>query len=152
MTTAHENLHADPASPAIAALRGIGAKVTSSRVRVLQQLRAAPGPATHREVLDAVQAVSDAPIDRVTIYRVLDWLVEQQLAQKAADQHGVFRFAPMQGDGAHDAHVHFRCATCGGVFCLKDAPPPRPRLPKGFRLQRMSVDILGQCARCATEH
>jgi Fur family ferric uptake transcriptional regulator len=138
--------------PAIAALRGVGAKVTSARVRVLQQLRAAPGPLTHRELLDAVQMSGGMPVDRVTVYRVLDWLVEQQLAQKAADQHGVFRFAAAQGAGTHDTHVHFRCATCGGVFCLKDAPPPRPRLPKGFRLTRMDVDIQGECARCARAH
>jgi Fur family ferric uptake transcriptional regulator len=130
-------------------LRAVGAKITAARVRVLQQLRVAPAPMTHRELLDAVQDAGTVPVDRVTVYRVLDWLVEQGLANKAADRHGVFRFAALQGGGVHDSHVHFRCSACGGVYCLKDAPPPRPRLPRGFRLQQVSVDIQGICARCA---
>lgn len=143
MSSAHQ------AAEAIPSLKAIGARVTAPRVQVLDALRGATTPLTHRELLDAVQAAGGLPVDRVTVYRVLDWLVEQGLAAKAADAQGVFRFASAQGQGVHDSHVHFRCSRCGGVFCLKEAPPPRPRLPRGFLLERMSVDILGQCARCA---
>lgn len=135
-------------TPVVAALRAVGAKVTAPRTQVLRVLRAAPAPLSHREVLERIDG---AAIDRVTVYRVLDWLVECGLAGKAADGHGVFRFAARES-GAHDTHVHFRCTRCGGLFCLKDAPPPRPRLPRGFRLSSMSVDIQGECARCAAAH
>lgn len=135
--------------PAAGALRAIGAKVTAPRVQVLRCLQSAPAPMTHRDVLEVLRERTELAIDRVTIYRVLDWLVTMNLANKAADGHGIFRFSATQSDRPHDSHVHFRCAGCGGVFCLKDAPPPRPKLPKGFRLASMTVDIQGECAACA---
>lgn len=137
---------------AVAALRSIGAKVTGPRVRIMDALTRAATPVSHRELLDRVRGGSGEQIDRVTVYRVLDWLVAMNLAHKAADDQGVFRFSAANASGAHDSHVHFRCSRCGGVFCLKDAPPARPRLPRGFRLTRMTVDIQGECARCSAAH
>ncbi len=133
-------------------LRAVGAKLTTPRRLILGVLQAALAPQTHREVLERLRALQLTEIDRVTVYRVLDWLVEQGLAHKAADSQGIFRFSQAQPSVVHESHVHFRCTRCGGVFCLKDAPPQRPRLPKGFRLGGMTVDIRGECAQCvATE-
>jgi Fur family transcriptional regulator, ferric uptake regulator len=143
-----DNPAARSANPDVLALRAMGAKVTGPRMRVMQALRLASTPPSHRELLDALQGDHGEQIDRVTVYRVLDWLVSMSLAHKSADAQGVFRFSPALA-GDHAAHVHFRCNLCGGVFCLKDAPPARPRLPKGFRLTQISVDIQGECARCA---
>lgn len=137
---------------AAGALRAVGAKLTTPRRMVLGLLRMAPAPQTHRDVLESLRALHLAEIDRVTVYRVLDWLVEQGLAHKAADGQGIFRFSQAQPGVVHESHVHFRCTCCGGVFCLKDAPPQRPKLPKGFRLGGMTVDIRGECSKCvATE-
>lgn len=129
-------------------LRTLGARLTAPRIQVLRALLAAPAPLSHRELLDRLREAS-AEIDRVTVYRVLDWLVDQGLAQKAADARRTFRFSAADPRLAHESHVHFRCTRCGGVFCLKEAPPPRPRLPRGFRLSRVNVDIEGACAGCA---
>lgn len=140
----------DDGGPAVAlALRAVGAKITAPRTRVLRCLQAAAAPMTHRDVLNVLREKADAAVDRVTVYRVLDWLVSMNLATKAADGQGIFRFSMNQADKPHDSHVHFRCSCCGGVFCLKDAPPPRPKLPKGFRLASVTVDIQGECAACA---
>ena len=130
-------------------LRALGAKVTLPRRRVLETLRRAPAPLSQRELIASLQARSGETLDRVTIYRVLDWLVEVGLANKAADSQGVFRFSAVAAPGVHDTHVHFRCVRCGGVFCLKEAPPAPPKLPRGFRLQQVSIDIRGECAACA---
>ena len=132
-------------------LRSVGARLTAPRQRVLHVLRAAQTPLTHRDVVDRVSAEGGATIDRVTIYRVLDWLVSVGLASKASDAQRVFRFAVSVPDVRHERHVHFRCTGCGGVYCLKDAPPPVPRLPRGFRLTGMHIDIQGECARCAAD-
>jgi Fur family transcriptional regulator, ferric uptake regulator len=131
------------------AIRATGSRATPSRVRVLQLLQSAQGPLSHAETARALATEALPEIDRVTLYRVLDWLCEAGLAHKAADTHGVFRYSAAQRDVKHDEHVHFRCIGCGRVYCLKSRPPPQPALPKGFRLRGMMVDIHGDCPRCA---
>jgi Fur family transcriptional regulator, ferric uptake regulator len=134
------------------AIRAAGARVTPSRVRVLHLLQMAHGPLSHGEIEEALADEAMPGIDRVTLYRVLDWLCEVGLAHKAADTRGLFRFSAAQPNVEHAAHVHFRCTGCGGVFCLKSPPPPPPRLPRGFRLDGMLLDIHGECPRCVRSH
>ena len=124
-----------------------GARATPARIRVLQLLRAAPTALTHTEI---ELALGKSAMDRVTLYRVLDWLVESGLAHKNADASRVFRFSAAAA-GEHTTHIHFRCEHCGRVFCLDAAPPAAPILPAGFSLSRMDFDLRGCCADCAME-
>ncbi|MDA0189126.1 MAG: transcriptional repressor [Proteobacteria bacterium] len=130
-----------------AQIRATGARATPARIRVLQLLRDAPAALTHHDI---EAALGDAMLDRVTLYRVLDWLVESGLAHKSADASRVYRFS-LAAPGEHTAHAHFRCEACGRVFCLDAAPPPPPVLPEGFQLSRMDIDLRGHCAACAGE-
>lgn len=123
--------------------------MTAPRVRVLGLLRNAPSPLSHGEIEFALGQEAFPAIDRVTLYRVLDWLIETGLAHKAADARGVFRFSAADPAGRHEQHLHFRCTGCGGVFCLDLPPPPPPSLPAGFHLSGMDLDIRGECAACA---
>ncbi len=125
-------------------IRRAGARATPARIRVLQLLRAAPTALTHNEIELALGALA---LDRVTLYRVLDWLVESGLAHKNTDAHRVFRFSAAAA-GEHTTHIHFRCEHCGGVFCLDAAPPAAPILPLGFSLSRMDFDLRGCCSAC----
>ena len=131
-------------SASVDLLRAAGVKVTPGRVRVLDALAGAAGPLSHA---DLETRFPDA--DRVTLYRVLDSLVACGLALKAVDARGVFRFSASGARREHSGHVHFRCTDCGGVFCLKAAPPPPPKLPRGFRLAEADYDVRGTCADCA---
>ena len=134
------------------AISATGARVTSARVRVLSVLRAAPGPLSHGDIEDLLKRDSLPGIDRVTLYRVLDWLADAGLANKAADARGVFRFSAANPDGEHLAHIHLRCTGCGGVFCLDVTPPPPPVLPQGFRFGGMALDVRGECPSCGLAH
>jgi Fur family ferric uptake transcriptional regulator len=129
-------------------IRAAGAKVTRGRVRVLEALYSARQPLCHAE-LESQLGDGEAGIDRVTLYRVLDSLVEHGLALKAVDTRGVFRFSATGVQRQHASHIHFRCTDCGGVFCLKAEPPPPPRLPRGFRLGEVEFDVRGTCAGCS---
>ena len=136
--------HAEAESTTI---RRIGARATPARVRVLRLLRAAPAALTHHQI---EQALGDLAIDRVTLYRVLDWLVESGLAHRTTDAQRTFRYSLAAG-GEHAAHTHFRCEDCGRVFCLDAAPPVPPSLPEGFCLSRIELDLCGRCAECTGE-
>ena len=126
-------------------IRRTGARATPARIRVLQLLREAPAALTHNEI---ELALGEQALDRVTLYRVLDWLVESGLAHKNTDAHRVFRFSAAAA-GEHTTHIHFRCEHCGGVFCLDAAPPAAPILPSGFSLSRMDFDLRGCCSTCS---
>lgn len=138
MTTAAET------STLAAQIRRTGARATPARIRVLQLLRATPAAMTHHAIETALGA---AVPDRVTLYRVLDWLVESGLAHRDTDANRVFRFSAAAA-GEHAAHAHFCCEDCGRVFCLDAAPPAPPALPQGFSLSRMAFDLRGRCAHC----
>ena len=125
-------------------IRRTGARATPARIRVLQLLRKAVTAQTHSEI---ELAFGDLALDRVTLYRVLDWLVESGLAHRNTDASRVFRFSAAAA-GEHVTHVHFRCEHCGRVFCLDAAPPEAPILPAGFILSRMDFDLRGYCATC----
>lgn len=126
-----------------ALLHEAGLKVTPGRLRVLEIMGEAAQPMCHADIEALLPDV-----DRVTLYRILDSLVACGIALKAVDPRGVFRYSVGAVRQEHRNHVHFRCTGCGGVFCLKAVPPAPPKLPRGFRLDAMEVDISGLCAGC----
>lgn len=131
-------------------IRALGARATPARVAVLQLLQGAERALSHHDV---EQALADADIDRVTLYRVLDWMVESGLAHRVTDAERVFRFSIASPTApAHSEHAHFRCEACGKVFCLEDIPINRPALPAGFSSHSVELCITGQCARCDDEN
>lgn len=130
-------------------IRAAGVKVTRGRVRVLDALHGARQPLCHGELETQLAGDEETPLDRVTLYRILDSLVACGLALRAVDTRGVFRFSAAAAQRRHADHIHFRCTDCGGVFCLKAEPPPPPKLPRGFRLAQVEYDVRGTCANCA---
>lgn len=133
-------------------VRGRHARVTAPRVRVLAELLAAGRPLTHHDVQRRVGGGERVdPVDRVTVYRVLDWLVEAGLAHRVAGPDRVFRFAAQ--DLSHGAHGHFRCTHCGRMFCIAEAAGAgrllRSILPAGFTGETIELTVSGRCAHCA---
>jgi len=125
-------------------IRHIGERATPARIRVLQLLRATPAALAHNEI---EQSLGLPALDRVTLYRVLDWLVASGLAHKSADSNRIYRFSAA-APGEHTTHIHFRCEQCGSVFCLDASPPIAPILPTGFTLTRLDFDLRGYCSVC----
>lgn len=136
-----------PTNIAADMIRKTGARVTGPRVRVLALLLSRRTPSTHR----ALEARLDANelIDRVTLYRVLDWLVVQGLAHKIAGHDHVWRFMAERDEVPH-AHAHFQCTDCSAVICMNNvAIPGGFSLPRGFRLKRTEFLMKGLCPTCS---
>ncbi|CAN5289275.1 hypothetical protein BH09PSE6_BH09PSE6_12380 [soil metagenome] len=144
-------------------LRERGERVTQPRVAVLATLLAATDaeeghPAfSHLEVSERVQS-EPVEIDRVTLYRVLEWLVEIGLVHKVAGDDRINRFGlsdVADRRGAIDAgHAHFTCASCHRVYCLDSAPhavATRAMLPAGFEAAEWTVTVRGTCRSCASQ-
>lgn len=130
------------------AIRATGARVTPARVRVLAALGGAKGPLSHGEIEDLLRQQALPEMDRVTLYRVLEWLVESGLAHRATNARGIFCFTLARTSVEHERHMHFRCTECGKVVCLDEPPPPPPKLPAGFHLSSVALDIRGECPEC----
>ncbi|HEY7986213.1 MAG TPA: Fur family transcriptional regulator [Methylophilaceae bacterium] len=133
-------------------IHAVGARATPARMRALGALRHADQPLSHADIEAELSAEKLPLIDRVTLYRVLEWLTEVGLAHKVVDFHGVFRFSANTPDAKHTQHAHFRCTDCGRVTCLDEPVPELPHLPRGFRLARVELDIQGECADCVASH
>jgi Fur family transcriptional regulator, ferric uptake regulator len=159
--SAVERTHLDQAR---SRLREQGARVTQARTRVLAELLAADSALSHADVLRMVeQAPLGEVFDRVTLYRVLDWLVDQHLAHRLTGVDRVYRFSAHgdtehghpSGKLAHDAHGHFRCRMCERMFCLAEAPGIQDHVqasvPNGFTPEKVEVTVLGRCANCARQ-
>lgn len=131
-------------------IRTFGARATPARIAVLRLLTVAERSLSHH---DLEQALASEGFDRVTLYRVLDWLVETGLALKNIDADRVSRFSIASAqEPTHAHHAHFRCEACGKMFCLEDIPVQAPALPSGFSGKTIEFCITGQCARCDVEH
>jgi len=138
-----------PAPPpsALRLLEARGVTATAARVQVLGMLLAAPTALTHAALMRTA-AEAGRPLDKVTLYRVLDWLVAQGLAHDVTDSDRARRFRAIQTQAGHAEHAHFECDACGRLFCLPDAAAT-PSTPPGFESRRIDVTVHGRCADCA---
>lgn len=148
------------------AIRAQGARVTATRVRVLATLMASSSALSHHELFDRIG--SSVSVDRVTVYRVLEWLVQSGLAHRIAGEDRVWRFSVVSsGDHEHDAHSghgghghhqephgHFQCDTCRRMFCI-EAPigveQNLERLPAGFQGRDVEMVVRGLCPACGKQ-
>jgi Fur family ferric uptake transcriptional regulator len=126
------------------ALRATGERVTPARLRVYVALLDSARALSHHELESALGA--GTPVDRVTLYRVLDWLVAQGLAHRVAGLDRVWRFSIAHE--SHASHAHFQCNRCGKVICLGEAATNRVPLPRGFRPEAVELTVKGRCAEC----
>ncbi|XZG70549.1 Fur family transcriptional regulator [Chitinibacteraceae bacterium HSL-7] len=118
------------------------ARITPWRVRVLTLLLSTQHPLSHQDVLNALGP--DA--DRVTVYRILDWLTEVELAHKLAGDDRIWRFAAAP---TPHHHAHFHCQRCGRFYCLEDvSTDPPAALPPGFAAESVEITVKGICAAC----
>jgi Fur family transcriptional regulator, ferric uptake regulator len=129
-------------------IRASGARLTQPRTAVLASLMGAAEAMSHTDVVERLPAGHE--IDRVTVYRVLDWLTESGITHRVAGDDRVWRFT-LTGPGEHShEHAHFACTQCGRVECLTSiSTASQFRLPRGYVMREVELTIKGVCAKCA---
>lgn len=87
--------------------------------------------------------------DRVTIYRVLDRLVEKKLAHQITNIDGVVKYANCHSCSSEHkhAHLHFNCENCKSVTCIEDIEPSF-KLPAQYRVNKVNFMVSGICPDC----
>lgn len=125
-----------------------GARLTGARVRVLAFLLAQAEAVTHH----AIEAGLDGreKIDRVTLYRTLDWLLAQGLVHKMLGEDRAWRFRANDTADTHRQHAHFKCNRCAAMTCLPSLTPGPQALPlpDGYQPQEVEMTVKGVCPAC----
>jgi Fur family transcriptional regulator, ferric uptake regulator len=97
-----------------------------------------------------IQAATKGLCDRVTIYRVLDRLVEEGIVHKIVNIDGVVKYANCHTCTTKHSHnhIHFSCQQCKSVTCLDDVEPTF-KLPKKYKVVEMNFTLSGLCPQCS---
>ncbi|HEX6679987.1 MAG TPA: Fur family transcriptional regulator [Gaiellaceae bacterium] len=122
------------------ALRARGQRVTLPRLAVHRFVTSAPQHVTADDIHDELPTLSFA-----TIYSTLDLLEEMGLVRRVSTLGGSAVY-----DSRVDAHDHAVCRVCGRMFDLESASVPATPAPRGFRVERTQVEVVGVCANCLT--
>lgn len=142
---------------AAAECRARGAQLTELRRQVLALVLASPAPIGAYALLDRLRAERPGAAPP-TVYRALDFLLEQGLVHKVERLNA---FVGCAGPGApaacrhgHDhPHQFLICGRCGATaeICdhrVAEALAAAARAA-GFRPERMTVEVEGLCGACA---
>ncbi len=130
-------------------MEGVGIRATKHRLAVLRVLGNAPNPMTAQEVFDALQA--RRTVHRVTVYRILESLVEGGVVDKISTGDRSFRYGLAPNEN-HPQHAHFYCRLCGLMTCLppESLPMPTRRVSPMIPgiVEKYEIRLDGVCHRC----
>ncbi len=128
-----------------------GVRLTEQRKAALRLLCMSDKPLSAYELLDRMRGVVRNPAPP-TVYRALDFLLEQGLVHKLESLHAYVGCT--HPDQPH-ARQFLICDDCGDVAEFED-PSVAKSLEAagkaiGFRTHRPVVEVLGTCAQCTAK-
>lgn len=88
-------------------------------------------------------------ISLATVYKNVHTFVDTGMLREVSLHHGSIRVEPFGKE-----HHHVMCERCRQIGdidagCITPSARMKQRLPRGFRVTRIAVDIVGICASCA---
>jgi len=123
-----------------------GQRTTTARLAVLNVLNTADGALSHAEIIERMSA--GYHFDRVTIYRVLDWLTEFHLIHRIASDDRAWRFQVSHSNMAQQ-HAHLHCTQCHKVICIDELQSSlSPKIRTQFQIESVDIIIKGRCPNC----
>ncbi len=142
----HSHCAHDPAR----ARHGHGVNLTAGRQRILDELCAAGRPVGAYEMMDRLLDANGKRPAPISVYRALDFLVDNGLVHRLASRNAFLACA--HGHGEREPVVFLICDTCGSV-----AEATSPGVNKGlaaiadgagFTPRSQVVEVVGRCATC----
>ena len=125
-------------------IESTGQRVTRARAAVLGTLLSAEHALSHQEI-EGLLAKSRLKVDRVTLYRVLHWLLDHALVHKVTGEDRVWRFSAR----ANGEHTHLSYSNCGHIYCIDHhARASDLNLPEDVKLQHADIAVQGLCPSC----
>jgi len=130
-------------------LQQAGLQPTPNRLKVLEIIGSNNKPLSAQEIFETISR--NDTINRVTVYRILDLLVEKSLAERISTGGRSFNYG-MAANDHHSPHPHFYCTSCGDMECLKPESltvdsNPLLQMFHG-RIDSVEVRVDGICGNC----
>ncbi len=121
-------------------------KRTGPRKAIIEVLLQIKRPQTAEEIL---AATGKTRINKVTIYRTLDSMIEAGLVHRAFISEEKCHYELADKCSEHQCHPHFVCTDCGKTSCMHDVSVSMATsAPAGFVIQRQQVRLQGLCPKC----
>ncbi len=130
-------------------LMGRDLEPLANRLRVLEVIGGNSSPLSAQDIFTTLRRTSS--INRVTVYRILDTLVDKGLVERlsAGGRSLVYGLAPNEN---HPAHPHFHCRSCGALQCLQPGSltVDLRGIERSFagEIQSVEVRVDGICKNC----
>jgi len=132
-----------------ASLENSDLPVTPRRLLVLEVVGNSSYPLSPQEIFETVRRSHS--MNRVTLYRILDLLVEKELVERISSGDRTFRYGPAPSTN-HPPHPHFFCTRCRSMECLRpEALPLDVRsLQRTFPalIEKVEIRLDGICSNC----
>jgi Fur family ferric uptake transcriptional regulator len=126
---------------------------TEKRLRVLEAVGNNPFPLPASKIHHTLDR--NKSINRVTVYRILDLLVDHQIVERISTggRAAYYGLAPNEH---HQAHPHFYCKSCGQMDCLspKSVAVDMNNFSRTFpgRIDKLEMRLDGTCRNCLKRH
>ncbi len=125
-----------------------GLSPTAHRLGVLEIVGNNPWPLNAQDIFETL--CRRDPINRVTVYRILDTLEDKGLVQRiSGPRASFFGLAP---NDHHQHHPHFYCRQCGQMDCLtpQSISTDTTALERIFpgQIDNVEIRVDGVCKNC----
>ena len=130
-------------------LHQAGLEITENRLRVLEVVGSNNYPLPAADIYATL--ARSRRINRVTVYRILDLLVDKELVERISTGGRAFYYG-LAPNEHHRPHPHFYCLRCGRMDCLQpesmdiDADAFLKTFPG--RIDKVEVRVDGICRNC----
>jgi Fur family ferric uptake transcriptional regulator len=132
-----------------ALLESASMTLNENRLSVLEAIGNNSYPLSAADIFRIVER--HRPINRVTVYRILDLLVEHGLVERLSTGGRSFYYG-LAPNAHHQPHPHFYCQRCGQMDCLNpdSLVVDTRRFSDTFagKVEKVEVRLDGVCKNC----
>ncbi|MBP4138944.1 MULTISPECIES: Fur family transcriptional regulator [Flavobacterium] len=120
---------------------------TVAKTAVLEIFGNSTTALSHTEIQKQLNEVCD----RVTTYRILDRLIQDDIIHKIVDLDGTVKYAKCRHE--HRVHIHnhahFSCENCHEITCLENVKPSY-LIPHSYKVKDINFTLSGLCPKCSS--
>ncbi|WP_231758356.1 Fur family transcriptional regulator [Microbulbifer elongatus] len=134
--------------------RAKGVRFTEKRQNILRALLKSPVPLSAYEIADVYREATGETIQAMSVYRMLDFLVENSLVHKLASANKFVACSHIACDHDHETPQFLICERCGAVKEVGIKGDVIQSLQKGaanagWQLLSPALELPCLCDRCA---
>ncbi|MBN7811828.1 transcriptional repressor [Algoriphagus sp. H41] len=120
--------------------------ITLARTKIFELIRDSPHPTTYAQIKKRMGNTCS----RITIYRILLRLENENIIQRFADLNGDFRYSISESpEDTFLEQSHFQCQQCNTVYSFK-TENLKTKIPAGFMATSISFLASGICPNCSS--